>query len=217
MKKIIVFICLILLTGCTATYEINIKDDKITEKLTAIETNQLIFDDRNDSGWTIRDMFDATVNSIDDRFSNKNGKIKSINSDDKLGIEYTNTINSIENSSILNQCYINPRVTVNGSEVTLDTGFNFKCYEYYENLETIKIVLKTNYKVISTNADEESNGKYIWNFTKDSNKQIKFTYDKSVTNNSTNMYLIIIVIFVIIIVGITGYVIIRKNKNSNKF
>lgn len=215
IKYILVIICLLFLSGCTATYEINIKNDKVTEKLRLIETNTAIFDVPNDTGWTIRETFESLINR-DDEFSKSNYKVKSLNKENQLGIEYSSSNNSVLNSSILNQCYINPKVTIIDEIVTIDTGTNFKCYEYYDNLETIKIVLKTNHEVISTNADEQDGDSYIWNFTKDSNKEIKVSYYEKVVKNSIDVKNIIIPLIIVGLVGLVAYFIFKKMKKSNE-
>ena len=38
------------------------------------------------------------------------------------------------NSSAINQCYTNPHVEKRDKIVTIETGNDFNCYEYYENL-----------------------------------------------------------------------------------
>jgi len=215
-KIILVIICLLFLSGCTATYEINIKDDKIIEKLRLIETNTTIFDKETDTGWTLRETFQSLLDN-DDEFSKSNYKVKSLNSDNQLGVEYTSSSSeSVLNSSILNQCYTNPKVSVDGDIVTIDTGNDFKCYEYYENLETVKVVLKTNHKVISTNADEQNGDTYIWNFTKDSNKTINVSYYESDVKKSFNITGIIIVLIIVTLLGGVSYLVVKKMKSSNE-
>lgn len=218
MKKILIIIISILfLSGCTATYEVNIKDDKIIEKLTLIENDVTLFDKKNDTGWTLRETFDSLVNH-ENEFSKDPYDVKSLNTNDTLGIQYTSSsAKSILNSSILNQCYINPKVTTIDGIVTIDTGTNFKCYEYYDNLDTIKIVFKTNHEVVSTNSTQKDGNSYIWNFTKDSNKNIKISYYESEIQKSINISFIIITISIIVILGIIIYLISRKIKNTNKF
>ncbi len=217
MKKVKIFIIvmfLILLSGCDATYELNIKNDKITEKLTVIETDKSIFDKVNDAGWTVRDSFEAFLTGDD--FADEDYKAKSLNTDDELGIEYTSSSSkSVDNLSILNQCYTNYKVNINDDIVTVDTGTDFGCYEYYENLDKIKVILKTNHKVISTNADSMEDGSYIWNITKEGNKQIQISYYESIVDNSLSLKTIMLIVGIIVIIGIAFVVIYNKIKNKN--
>lgn len=214
MKKILLFafICLFLV-GCTAEYKIVLNDDKIEEKLTIIELNKTIFDKETDTGWTVRNSFESLLEN--DEFGQENYKIKSLTTDDQLGIEYrSSSLKSILSSSIINQCYSNPSIVVDEDIVTISTG-NFECYDFYDNLENIKIVFETNYKVISTNADVVEDDSYIWNFTKDSNKSIQISYDSSITKPDYTIY-IIIAIIIIILIGVF-YFISKKVKIKNEF
>ena len=214
MKKIIFLVfAVLILSGCTANYEITIKNNKVKEKLKVVETDTALFDKKNDSGWTMRESFQALISG--DEFSKKDYTVKSIDNTDELGINYSASLNSVMNSSLINQCYRNASVTVEGDIVTIDTGTEFECFDFYENLESIKVVFKTNHKVISTNADTKENDSYIWNITEDGNKQIIISYDKSVTKVSSAVYGVIIGI-VIALFGL-GYFAYKKLKNKNSF
>lgn len=214
MKKIIFIFFLLFLSGCTATYQLTLDDNKITEKLTLIETNSLLFDVKNDSGWALREIFESLT--INDEFAEENYSIKSLNNDNQLGVEYySNKTKKIINSSALNQCYINPQMTESENIVKINTGSDFKCYEYYNTLDTVKVIFKTNHKVISSNADIVEGNKYIWNITKDGNKQIEISYDKTVINKNSMTIIIISVIVVLVILSIY-YFISVKRKNENQ-
>ena len=183
MKKIIIFTFLcILLTGCTANYKININNNLIEENLTIIETDKSKFDIKNNNGFSIRESFDSLLE--EDEFSNETYNIKSINSDDAIGIEYnSNILKSLDNSSIIYQCYKEPSIIINENIVTIDTGSNFECFDLYDNLENVEISLNTNNKVLTNNADNVIDNKYVWNITKLGNKQIKFSYEINNMNN----------------------------------
>ncbi len=215
MKKLVLFTFIVLLlSGCTANYEINLKDDKVEEKLTIIETNKSIFDKELDTGWTIRQSFESMLEG--DEFGEENYNVKSLITDDQLGIEYTSkSALSILNSSIVNQCYRNPSVSISNNIISIDTGSNFECYDFYENLESVRVVFKTNHKVISTNSDSKEGNSYIWNITKDGNKTIQITYDDSITKKSIIPYIIIGIVAVVII--ISGCFVLKKVKNKNSF
>ena len=215
MKKILIILPLILiLCGCSANYEIEIKDNKIYENLTIVETNKELFDVENDSGWTMRDSFDALI--YDDEFSYQDYKIESLENSERIGIKYSRRkVDSIIDSSVINQCYTNSSVITEENIVVIDTGNEFTCYEFYDTLDSIKVVFKTNHKVISTNADLEKNGSYIWNITNDGNKRIQISYDKSITKPNFIMYIVLFLIFITI--GVLAYFIVKKLKRRNSF
>ncbi len=213
MKKIILFVLLTLIvSGCTANYEITLNGDTVKEKLTIIETDKTIFDKELDTGFTIRESFESLLD--DDEFSREEYKTKSLSSEDQLGVEYTSSsAASIINSSIVNTCYSNPKVDKDGNIVTINTGSNFECYDLYDNLDTVRVVFRTNHKVISTNASSVEGDSYIWNITKDSNKEIQITYDESITKPNYILYIAIFIL--IVILGISIYFISKKVKNKN--
>lgn len=217
MKKILlIFFMSTFLCGCTVNYKIEIKNNKITEEMSLIETDTKLFDKTNDTGWTLRESVEALINN--DEFSSKNYKIKSLSNDKQLGIKYSSlNLDSVANSSILNQCYINPIVKIRDGIVTIDTGSNFKCYEYYENLDTIKVTLKINHEVVSTNGENVDNGTYIWNITKDGNKRITLSYAETYVDNSSNILAIIVWIVIAVGLGIGIYFLYNKKfKQINK-
>lgn len=217
MKKcIIMLICMVFISGCSATYEIKIKDNKIEEKLTLIETNKNLFDVPNSEGWTVRQLFDSLLETNSDEFVYKEYSVKSLTDDTQLGIQYySDDSDEIINSSAIHQCYINPIMSEEDNIVTLNTGDDFRCYEYYENLDSIKVVLKTDYKVVSSNAHSVENGKYIWNITKDGEKQILFSYDKS-NMKKYNILMITVSIISLIAIACIGYYIYYRMKEQNK-
>lgn len=216
MKKIlIVFTILFLLTGCTVKYEFSINNGKFKEKLNVIETNTELFDVENDSGWTLRELFDPSIYS--DEFSKADYKFKSLSDKNHLEIQYSsNELESAINSSMLNQCYNNPTVVEKDNIITIQTGNDFECYKDYDNLESIEIRFKTNHKVISTNSDLAENDVYIWNLTKEGNKNIIISYDNSQTYNKYLPIIIIGVIVLLMALGILINFIIKKTKERNE-
>ena len=214
MKKVLILLVIIFITsGCSATYELTINNNDIKENLTIIENNVELFDRVNDSGWTLRESYEAMVSQ--DMFSKELYKVKLIDEVDKLGLEYkTDSLKSVYNSSVLNQCYTDFSVINENGIITIDTGKNFECYDFYENLENIKIVFKTNHIVEQTNSHEKNGNSYIWNFDKDKDKQIIISYFENKTKDSILPY-ILLSTFVIIIIGFIIYLK-KKNNKENK-
>jgi len=217
MKKIkFVFLVLILLfiSGCDVTYEITIKNNKIKEKVSIVELNQSIFDKKLDTGWTLRESFELYANS--DEFAHEDYKVKSSSNNNRLALEYkSKDSTTILNSSFLNLCYTKPTVSELDGVITIDTGKNFQCYEYYENLDNIKIILKTNHEVVSTNAHEIEGDKYIWNITSNSDKNIKISYYEKEDSRMISPLTIALFAIVIIVAGVVIHFVRKKNLESN--
>ena len=216
MKKILILFCLLFLTGCSVNYEITLKNNGIKERLTIIENDQSLFDVRNDAGWTLRETFEMLINGEDDEFSVQDYSIKSLNTDTQLGVEYySDASNTLINSSAINQCYTNPTIEVNDNIITFSSGNEFTCYDYYDNLETISVVLNTDYKVISSNAEVIEGNKYIWNITKDGNKNIEISYEQDTSKNSI-ITTIIMIVALVGLVSVVSYYIYSKYKKENR-
>jgi len=107
------------------------------------------------------------------------------------------------------------RIEINDNIVSFYSGNEFTCYEYYDNLETINIVLNTNYKVISSNADSVEDNKYMWTITEDGNKNIEISYEQYVSKSS-KATTIILIVGLVVIGSVVGYYIYNKCKKENK-
>lgn len=219
MKKIFILVCLLFLTGCNATYEITIKDNQIKEKLTLVELDQNKFEQENDTGWTLRQIFESQIEVSKDEFSMEEYTVKDLSTDNKLALEYNSNNSkyskSLINSPAINQCYTNPIMRIEDDVIKFSTGSDFDCYEYYDTLDEVKIVLKTNHKVISSNAQKIEDDKYIWILTKDGEKNIEFSYEKMDVKES-NLITIVGIIILILVVGFVSLYLYRKSKEENK-
>lgn len=211
--KIFILFSLLFLTGCTATYNVEIKDNTIKEHLNLVETNKAIFDIPNESGWTLRGLFDSYLSK--DVYSKADYTIKSLNNNDRLGIDYkNNNLSEIKNLSLLNQCYNDYYVSDTSDIVQISTGENFTCNDYYNNLESFKVVIKTNHKVLSSNATRVEGNKYIWEIGSIDSKNIEFSYSKDEIIKSFP-YLIVTLCVLGICILICIYFLIRRKIISN--
>ena len=212
-KCFFIIVLLFILTGCTATYEINIKSNKIVEKMKVLETNVEYFDYIGNDGLTLKEQLKSfTSPSI---YAEEQYKVNMIDESDKIGFNYSSSnFDSILDSSVIKYCYVNPSLRTNDKIVTIDTGTNFKCFDYYDILESIKVVVKSDYKIISSNADEIDGNKYIWYITRDSDKRIKISYDSSDIRINTYIYVIpFVLVFLVLLASLLA---IKKFRKNNK-
>lgn len=214
MKRnvLIILMCLIL-CGCDATVKISIKDSVVKENVTLVENDNSKFDLVNDTGWSIRDLMKELEQ--DDPFQDKGYKTKYSESNDKLEtkISETTDLKNINSSALLNQCYVNYSVEESEENILIDTGSEFKCYEYYEHLDKIVVELTTNHKVNEHNATKVENDKYIWEFSKNSNKQIRI----NLTKESEKNYVVYFILIggIILLISLIIWFVNGKHKNSN--
>lgn len=222
-KTILVIILLLLTTGCTFRYEIDITDDEVTEQRTMLINNSEI--ENNDIKGTIRKKI-SKYSINDDMMIAPSSK--TIKEDTMSGYQTTikYKLNEYKNSDILNMCYKSYNIISEENKIYLSTGREFNCFTTLDELDSVKIILTTNHKVIKHNADQVDNERYIWNITKDqaSNKPINIelvknseeeTKDNTETKKKFKIVFISIVAFFSIIV-IIMLVIKRKRVQKMK-
>ena len=143
LKLIILLIPLIILsTGCTATYKMEITDEQIKESLNIEET------------------FDQTVNRDNYEIINRlydSGYRYYLENDE----EYVKKNNSLINNLIKDSLIIND----NNIIIHIDNIPN----KFIENLDVLSILIKTDLPVTSNNADNTSDNTYTWNYDKTNN------------------------------------------------
>ena len=228
MKKVILIICFIFLTGCKAEYNLVYENDKISESLNIVSTQEQSFKD------LVNDYYNNLVLIVDykiDTGDMSNSEViskyptynKSIINNDLYGLNLGYTYNlqdDYKNSSIVHGLF--NRFSVNDSY--------FKAYDIkdifsnYPELDSIKITFKTDKEVESSNADKVENDIYYWDINKDNfqSKSINVMFGNSLiveenilnANNGWNLiYIILGIIGVGILISIV--VIYEKVKKSN--
>lgn len=248
MNKIKLLYCIILsifLVGCTANYNVNIKEDTVEETVE--------FDEKDSSKWnsrifTYNDMtYRMSVdnemawptNSIYQQAGNPYEPVKMdgieyyekelINNSTSLGIKYNYTFSfdDYNNSNAAKTCFKNFSFGNGKTIIDIYAKDATQCFYNRPLLDKININLTSEkYKVISHNADSIKDGKYTWeiNSKNASKKEIKMTLTKdenyvenknSIEKSSSFAIVVVIVIFIVIVGGIILYLYV-KNKNSSK-
>jgi len=166
MKRIKIFgllIILCLVSGCTSTYNVEIYNNEVRVDGNLIEDNVSRWDDL---------VFDIPYHQMiewkttGDEDSPVAEGIYKISSDTQLGMGLKNTyklLGEFENSPGIKACYQYFSVLEKDDEVILSTSLENKCFDSYPNLEFITVNLKTNHKVVSSNADIVDGYHYTWN------------------------------------------------------
>ena len=184
MKKIIIlFISIFFLTGCNATYNIEIYNNQVKEDLEYISTNPQIWDSKVQYNLTYRDLvlashkypypaFNSTVVLEDDTIKlddveyYENNLISDSSSFGQTFSYHKFTLENFNDSSIVKKCYQYFNVIEKNDEIIFSTSLKNKCFEEYQILTDITIKLKTNHKVVSSNADIVDGYHYTWNISK---------------------------------------------------
>lgn len=216
MKKVLILIILIFLTGCEAEYTIDIdKELNFTEKISIVKPNTEYIDMKSE----INDIIESvtgTASSYDEYFA------KPIYGSEKSGysLEYTDSYNTFRSTSkILTACYDEVRMTKENDLVTIQTIGNYRCSEYYNKNFLVKI--KTEHDVVYTNSDYEEEGYYVWNIDPKAEKQ-KIYIEMNIVEvkpkeEESSFIMFIYLSFGILLSSILLYNFIRiNNKRNNK-
>ena len=218
MKKCLLFLCLFLVTGCTAGYqldideELNLKEKTIVNAVTSLDVDEIKDFNRIIPSNIDVDDFKAFEKKVDGiSYYNINKK----NDNTLLSLDHKFNVNSINNSYIARSCY--EYVTImrqnKDKELLLSTSNKFLCFKNYDNLDEVKIIITSKYKLKNTNADNVNGHNYIWNINKSnySNKNIylllditdiDLTFWERVLNGEyTNICVVSILIFVFCMFG----------------
>lgn len=221
-NKSLFIIILILITGCSVEYNLNI-DSSFSEHTVYIPESS-------------EEMIDGTQYRLPALFSESrltydNSNLKEIKyyniktlKDNKFSFNFVYDDNQLNDSNIANSCYQFFSVDAKENEVSILTGNKFYCFDVYEELDSVTININSNYKVIQSNADKIVGKKHTWYITREnaSNKPIIFVYDKSKKNMTIMQYLmdnvplVVVVSTTLMLGGITFLIINTKKKKANK-
>lgn len=233
-KKIfLTIIGLVLLTGCTANYDITINKD-----LTVEEKFEVIGDDRFKltADYTKDSMYDTLKETYSELITEgdlDNVKTKVVNNNLAItsNIKYNN-LSDFSKSKYIKKIYSDGlTVSTDNSVITIkseDELDNFWLFvdgmEEDPLITKLKVSIKLPYQVIDNNASkvDKKTNTYTWEYDfQDYNKRLEITFDKNkefvygVDTKKVIKYVIYIVI--ILLIGFAIYKIATsKNKNNNK-
>lgn len=234
--KIIVFVFLIVfMTGCNATYNVTIEENKITDSLTVesnFSSNQIKAYTENAVPVSINVgcFIDYDQDNIENKEKVPGVNYYSITSKNNMELNATSNmyINEYEKSRIANSLFNN--ININNYEDKISIyGFNgLSAFTLNPDLEsvTVNITVKDK-KVIINDADQINGNTYTWNFNRNTNnsktlylemkniqkKAPKNELEESTTNKSYYSTYIILFIFVASVIAL---VIIKIKDMKNK-
>lgn len=230
LNKIILFVVILLaLSGCSATYNIEIKDNKVYEYAKIWDSKEGIDNKIEKNGYSLKEEMDITFNNIHDKnngqeeVKTRSFNLNKINDDLYYGISYENSfdLEKYNNSPLLQQCYKDVTINVEDNIIVINSSNYFNCFDYYGYLDNVNIKLTTNYVSLSNNADKVNENEYNWIITKDNykNKSIYIELDKTkylLTEEKVDKLLNIILIILGGLALIFGIFVFIKIKKSNK-
>lgn len=217
MKKIILLVTLIfILTGCQSTYEINFTEQNIKEEITISTENK-----------NIKNATQTTINKVNEEIMTWEENYEFYNkirfsTDEITGYKYTYDF-SYDQYNVLSQlgkCY-DELTLENDNIITLKTSKEFICSEYHPNVKQVLLTIKSDYKILSSNADTKNDNTHIWIINKSNykNKPISIKIDKTTKNTEkeekkeSKLNLKMILVFIIFFI-LVGYLIINRKKSQ---
>lgn len=218
-KIIILATTLILLTGCSATYDLYLDKNNITERTYIYDSTKklegLEYYDMDKGNEISIDLYANEVAAFENNFKYEKEEIKT-NNGNNFGYRYNTSYkyNEFNKLSAVAACYDKIEIKNDGN-ISVKTSNEFKCFDKYSLLEDVTIRIHYTGKVLNTNADKVENDIYIWKITKDNykNSGIIFTAEKVKTKIFSTFQIVGLIILTILIV-ITY--LLYKRKNSSK-
>ena len=215
MKKLLILILLLFITGCEAEYTLKYEDNVFSDSI------------------EVFDYYNSEDESSEDKdlsyFVNKKQyyDIDGLNpykvnyeetSENYYDLKYTATFDKVsyEFSSVLNNCVQYHDFVEDEEKIYIMAYGEYYC-EYFDEL---KISLITDKKVTYSNADEEKNGKHIWYFKPYESINIEFEIDKNEDNPKNYSFILYAVIMIVIVIVLSliilGFKIYKKLKNNQE-
>ena len=214
MRKIYLLLILFLLTGCGNSYELEINKNSLTENVYfTLKPNDYsnavlmkkIFnigdkyydDDRQMGEYVINYIKENDLQSLDGKYYQK--KIDG----NQVSLNYTYSKEKFPDSIVFNSCFGDTYYEKTKNYYVIKGYNSFKCV--FDKKTVVSI--KTNYRVIDSNADKVRGNKYIWVF--DSNNNLNHELYIQVSNkyrkehgNYFPLIITVIAIFIVLLVSI---------------
>ena len=229
MKKIVMlFLTVILFTGCSAQYNLSYYDNIYSENLEILgvkDDSVFVSDIEENLGKVYvvdytNDYGDMNEQDVINNYSTYNKTL--INENDKYGIKFNYDYkkeDNIINSNIINNLF--DSVIINDNYINIYNSKNI--FSYYDNLDNITIKFESDKNVKESNADEVKDNICYWYIYKDNyeNKDIRIIFDNdskfvSQYKKSVTTFLDYLIYIFLIFMLILILVIYNKVKKSNK-
>lgn len=208
MKKIIfLLITICLLTGCTATYDINITKETINDTI-KIEADSTKVNNANKQ---TTDTFNQKIGEWENGHDFYKREI--ITTADKTGYQYTYNFNFDEYDAMsqIRKCYKDFNLTYD-NDIELTTSKEFLCRNYYPQVKTFTINITSEYEITSSNADSIKDNVHTWKINANNykvrpinikiNKRKMYIPEEEPNYKNIKSIIFIIIFFILVIIFI---------------
>ncbi|CCY27329.1 MAG: hypothetical protein KIC82_05245 [Acholeplasma sp.] len=218
MKKVLIFIALLCITGCDIKYDLSFKNEKIEEKIEVIlpKKEKEKYDDLTKANpYAILDGLDQIE---------YNHKYKKLLTKNVGYYNYTYDFSDFGRAYYVRSCFDAVSFSKNDElgTYTLSTSNGFHCmFLNYEQVDNVLITITTDRYVLDNNADIVKGKKYIWRINNDnaSNKSIKITFGDVRKRTiidfiEENLPLVILISVLVVSLG-GGFIILKSLSKKN--
>ena len=201
MKRIVlVLVMLLCLTGCKATYELEIDDTSFKERINSeFNYKDLASEEQNSLSHYSSLNMDAFYNNSSS-YLNKNINYKGNKA--IIDINYDYNSSNFDNAYMINSCFDEHIFINDDNYYYLEVLGDFGC-QYADEVE---IVIKTNHVVMDTNATRRGN-EYSWTLSNDNNKDVDMFIQLSKTqvqeSGGISTFKIVMSVILLILCGLT--------------
>lgn len=213
IKRIWIVMSLLLLTGCTVNYDLNINDNGIfIETITGTVTNEELDNEgRTDVNDYLYNMNYSTPLIRDEGTYNKD----IVDRDGYKEFRYTYTFrNNYEDSSAVNNCYEDVTFEKNADLYYIKLGGKFSCL--YSDKVIINVTCDN--VVIDNNADKINGNTYTWEITSENDDiYMVISRNDKKENEQGGISVFKIVGFVVLVVlSVVTYFLYKKKNGDEK-
>lgn len=218
MKKLIIFVLFIFITGCSVDYNLEVSNNSFKEKIDVVidksENSQSVGDSSVELDDQLTPFIEEPINAFfTPNKENYKKKVKEFDNYYKISLSYNFNFSEFKKSNSLNSCFENVEIKEEDNKYYIHAYGAFYCL--YEDVFNIK--LKTKNNVINHNANSVNDNLYVWNIDNQNvnNVDVKIEINKGLPYKRLIIN-ISILISVVLIIGFIIYYLFLSNKENNK-
>lgn len=217
LKRILVLLLPLIITGCTANYNLTIEKNAFKESV------DIIFSKKSFPLKGIESVMAKKIPIRQDKYENRfyENKLKENEENYIINQTFSHGSETIADSSLITRCYVGDVINITSDRIKIKTNNQFQCIYMDDGaqMDSATINITTPLKVLNNNADRINGNTYIWNINKENyqNKPILFEVSTKNFNVKTDSFQIklAISVIVIIVIGAIIYLITKMKRNKN--
>jgi len=215
-KFLILSVFLLLITGCSSNYNLDIKDGEIKEKISFTIPEDYSGNYEDQLNYILNPENEISIfNNVEDNeemlFYNK--EILSKNGNNNITLSYTYNDKNFKANSFVETCFENSNIVVNENYYLIHASGAFSCL--YDNSE-IKVNITTKGVVSTSNSDYKKGDTYTWviNNNNIANVNINFSVLRPIKEESKTLSVMVVLSIVGLI--IIAFLYIYKKRKKKK-